>query len=112
MLGRWCAWLVAALVLAGCNPLARNPQVDAEVRSVFDQLRRHETAALTARLDPSLRTPGAAAQIAAVESYMPPGEPRGRKMIGTSVMKFARAGETVSITDEYDFGDRRALELR
>jgi hypothetical protein len=109
MFGRLWALLAAALVLAGCNPLARDPGVDAEVRSVFDQLRRHQTAELTARLNPSLRTPATAAQIAAVEGFLPKGEPRGRKAIGTNAVTFAGKGQQVSITDEYDYGDRRAL---
>jgi hypothetical protein len=109
MFGRLCALLAAALVLAACNLMVRDPGVDAEVRSVFDQLRRHQTAELTARLDRSMRTPATAAQIATVEGYIPKGEPRDRKAIGTNMVSIAGKGQRVSITDEYDFGDRRAL---
>ena len=102
---RWLAWAMAALVLAACNPLARDPQVDREVRSVFDQLRHHRDAELLARLDPTIRA-GAISQLPAVQAYVPAGEPRGRKVIGTNTMRMAGKGDTVATTDEYDYGDR------
>ena len=99
-------------MLASCNPLVRDPQVDREAQSVFDQLRHHRDAQLIARLDPAIRGT-APAQLPAIHSYVPPGEPRGRKAIGTNTLKVAGKGETVSTTDEYDYGDRTvAVEVR
>jgi hypothetical protein len=109
MIGRWVAGALALLMLAGCSAVARNPQVDAEARSAFDQLRRHEDAALTARMAPELRTPAAAAQLAALEGYLPAREPRSRTAVGTNTIQATGEGETVYTTDEYDFRDRRAL---
>lgn len=105
---RW-VWAIVGLVLAACKPLIRDPRVDAEVRSAFDQLRRNDDAALTARFDPALRTPEAAAQLAALKRYIPASEPRSRNAVATSTVTTAMTGETVSTTDEYDYGDRRAL---
>ena len=105
---RW-VWAIFGLALAACNPLIRDPRVDAEVRSAFDQLRRNDDAALTARFDPALRTPEAAAQLAALKQYVPAGAPRGREAVATNTVTSSSSGETVSTTDEYDYGDRRAL---
>lgn len=105
---RWLAVALAAIALAACNPLARDPQVDSEVRSVFDQARHHENKELAARLDPSLGD-RAIAQLPTVEGYIPTDEPRGRKTLGTNTVRVSGQGETVSTTDEYDYGDRRIL---
>lgn len=85
---------MVALVLAACNSLARDPQVDAEVRRLFDQLRHHKDVELVARLDPSLRD-GAVRQLPTIESYVPAGEPRGRKLIGTNTF---RMGEMATLS--------------
>lgn len=101
----WWVGFAAPLMLASCNPVVRDSQVDGEARGVFDQLRHHQDAQLIARLDPAIRGT-AAAKLPAIESYVPLGEPRGRKAISTNTLKVAGQGETVSTTDEYDYGDR------
>jgi hypothetical protein len=107
-LRRW-AWVLGAMVLAACNPLARDPPVDAEIRKVFDQVRRNESPALLARFDPQFRTAETPAQLATLKRYLPDGEPRARKVIGTNTLQTGGGETTVSASDEYDYGDRVVL---
>lgn len=108
---QWLMNGLGALVLLGfvaCQVPSRDPGVDAQIRQVFDSIRTGQAAALTDRLDSSIRTPETQAQLVVVAGYIPRGEPRQRKMLGTNTVH-SGSETTVSTTDEYDYGDRVAL---
>jgi len=107
MISRWWVLCVAAVLLAACGP-SREAGLDAQVRSVFEQLRRGDQADLAARLDPGQRTPAAIGALAELSRSIPPGEPRARRIVSTTTVR-AIQGEAVSAIDEYDYGDRRLL---
>jgi len=108
MISRGWLLCVAAVLLAACG-MGRDPKLDAEVRSVFDQLRHRQDAALAARLDPALRTPAAMQSVAALQRTIPAGEPTARKVVATTIVHSADRRETVAALDEYDYADRSLL---
>jgi hypothetical protein len=107
MTARWSVLCAATLLLAACGP-GRDVGLDAQVRSVFDQLRHGDQAALVARLDPAQRTPAALGALGELSRSIPPGAPRARRIVSTTTLRTALA-EAVSALDEYDYGDHRLL---
>ena len=82
----WILGLAAAGLVAACSPAAmRDPGADTAARSAFDKARSYPT------------------------SDLPATPPRARSPVNTAAVTLLGQGSTVRMTDEYDFGDRKAL---
>lgn len=93
------------VALAACNPLARDPVADAQVRQAYSEIRKGDVQALTARFAPEAKSSTTTAQLAQVQRLVPKEEPRSRKVVGTSTV-FINGAATLATIDEYDYGDR------
>jgi hypothetical protein len=106
---RWAILAAVLAAVAACQVPKLDARTDAEIRSVFDELRRGDDRALRPRLTPALQTAEAQAQLAVVRGYIPKGEPKSRKVVGWTVNAVAGQDKVVLESDEYDYGDRVAL---
>jgi len=106
------AGLMAACVvmmgLAGCKAPALDPETDAVARSVYSDLRTHSPA-LKAKLSPDMVTPQTDAEIAKVETYVPPGEPTLGKAVGWNYVSMIGQGKTALMSHEYDYPGKVVL---
>jgi hypothetical protein len=99
---------VALMGLAGCKAPALDPETDAVARAVYSDLRTHSPA-LKAKLSPNLLTLQINAEIAKVEAYIPPGEPRLGKAIGWNYVTMLGQGKTAFMSHEYDYPGKVVL---
>lgn len=100
--------LLAAAAVA-CQALKPDPAAVAASRAVFDDLRLGRDAALLAKLPPQLQTPEATAQIDRLRTLLPPGDPRGSTIVGSSIVEIAGKGRSEALNTEYDYGNRIVL---
>jgi hypothetical protein len=96
--------LSLAVLVVACAATP-DPRQDADSRAVFDAARRHDFAAIEARLPPSLRTAVTDARIQAQAAVIPDQPPLLVKLSG---FHSARAGAAtrISTTREYFYPDR------
>jgi hypothetical protein len=100
-----CLTLLASL--AGCQWRSISPAQDAELRNVFEQVRKGDLASVENAFEPKYRTPGLHADLPQWQDQIPQGVPQ--------IQRINAAAQTVrGVTDygasyEYDYPGGRAL---
>ena len=102
-------WLVAGLagLLAACGGRLE-PGTDAATQAVFDQVKRHDFAAVEARLPPRLRTAVTDTRLQVEAAMIPDQPPQSVKLVSFSSLP-TPAGRDTLVTREYFYPDRLLL---
>jgi len=90
-------------LLAACAPRL-DPRADA-TQGIFDLAKRHEFAALEARLPPLRRTAVTDARLQAQAALIPDQPPQSVRLVGSNVTR-AADGDQIAVTREYLYPDR------
>jgi len=107
---RGLGWTVAALcavVLGACQNVHRDPAVDAQVQTVFQQLKTGQFAALMPELVPELAQTASPGDFAKIRSYLPASAALERTEL-TTISRTANGSEQVSAVDQYRFASGTA----
>ena len=103
-------WLAAAaLLVAGCSLPKPDPKADALARTVYDQVRHGEDAAVEQEMAPEAKGPDLKAQLAQIRGFIPPGEPKSVTLRSWNFSTDLGKGDTVVMGYVYDYGDKTTV---
>lgn len=102
--------VMTAALMAGCNAQktieAMAPQEEAaQGQQVIAQLAARDFASVQAHLDPTLQTPGTAAQLVEVANHIPAGTPKHVQLIGFNTLH-QKTDVQSSFAYEYEYDDQ------
>jgi hypothetical protein len=101
--------ILLALAAVACQAVKADPDAVTLTRTIYDQLRLGQDTALAAHAPATLSGSRAAGQFAKLRGVIPPGEPRGVKVVGQAVRDIPGRGRAEAVSLEYDYGAARTL---
>lgn len=100
---------VAAMALASCSIPNVDPQAEALAKSVYDQVRKGDDAAVAKEMAPQAQSPMLGAQLAELRTFIPPGEPTSVTQRGLNISAEIGKGDSATYVFAYDYPDRTVL---
>lgn len=102
MLRRTLVLAFAGLMLSACNLAKIDEEADGKARALYEQIRTGADLSANADLAPSLKTPAALAELAAVRQSLPPGAPTKATTSGYN-FSASNEGTTATLTHAYTY---------
>jgi len=99
---------IALVALAACSLPTVDKVADAKAQALYTQIRTGADLGLNTDLAPSLRTPAALAQLAAVKDALPPGAPTATVNRSWN-FNTGTNGTTATLVHAYSYPDRTVL---
>lgn len=96
----------AALALTACALPKPDPKAEALAKTVYDQVRHGDDAAVIKEMAPEAQSPALKDQLAQIRSFIPPGEPKSATLSGWNFFTDLGKGDSATLTYAYDYGDK------